>query len=269
MSERRFLVTGARGFIGSWVTKHLVDRGFAVTAFDIDDRSDRLSLLLRPAGLENTRFVRGDINEPGLIENALREGAITHVIHTAGLQTPECRDRPIAGATVNVLGTLAVFEAVRACRDQVACVVYASSGAVLGVDPPAARPFTDDEPMNPQTLYGAFKAANEQCARVYWQDEGIRSVGLRPPVVYGFGRDRGLTRGHHAGHPGSDARPVLRNRLLGPGERRVCRRRGAVLRGLCLEGTGRGAGVQHARRGPRGAGHDRCDRSRCSLRPGA
>jgi nucleoside-diphosphate-sugar epimerase len=195
MSACRFLVTGARGFIGSWVTKHLVERGFLVTAFDLDDRSDRLSLLLGPAGLQKIRFVRGDINDPGLVERTLRDSAITHVIQIAGLQTPECRDRPIAGAAVNVLGTLAVFEAVRACRDQVACVVYASSGAVLGIDHPAAHPITDDAPMNPQTLYGAFKAANEQCARVYWQDHGVRSVGLRPPVVYGFGRDRGLTAG--------------------------------------------------------------------------
>jgi nucleoside-diphosphate-sugar epimerase len=195
MNERRFLVTGARGFIGSWVVRHLVGRGFPVTALDIDDRADRLTSILGPAGLEKIRSIRGDINDPGLVERALREGAITHVIHTAGLQTPECRDRPIAGATVNVLGTLAIFEAVRACRDQVACVVYASSGAVLGTEDSTTLPIPDEEPPKPRTLYGAFKAANEQCARVYWQDEGIRSVGLRPPVVYGFGRDRGLTAG--------------------------------------------------------------------------
>jgi nucleoside-diphosphate-sugar epimerase len=96
---------------------------------------------------------------------------------------------------VNVLGTLAVFEAVRACRDQVACVVYASSGAVFGAEDPAGRRVPDEAPVDPRTLYATFKAANEQCARAYSQDEGIRSVGLRPPVVYGFGRDRGLTAG--------------------------------------------------------------------------
>jgi nucleoside-diphosphate-sugar epimerase len=195
MSGNRFLVTGARGFIGSWVTKHLVERGFPVTAFDIDDRAERLSFLLGPAGLGRIRSVTGDINDLALLTDILRDGAVTHVIHTAGLQTPECRDRPIAGATVNVLGTLAVFEAARACRDRVACVVYASSGAVLGAEGSAGHPVPDETPPNPGTMYGAFKASNEQCARIYWQDEGIRSVGLRPPVVYGFGRDRGLTAG--------------------------------------------------------------------------
>jgi nucleoside-diphosphate-sugar epimerase len=43
MGSSRFLVTGARGFIGSWVTRNLVGRGFDVTAFDVGDRSGRLS----------------------------------------------------------------------------------------------------------------------------------------------------------------------------------------------------------------------------------
>jgi nucleoside-diphosphate-sugar epimerase len=196
MNGSRFLVTGARGFIGSWVTKNLVDRGFEVTAFDVDGRSERLSLMLPPKQLSRIEFVLGDVNDVGLLETVLRERSISHVIHTAGLQTPECRQRPIAGATVNVLGTLAVFEAVKARGSQVSCVVYASSGAVLGSDDGLAdHPLPDEAPGSPGTLYSVFKTANEQCARVYWQDDGIRSVGLRPPVVYGVGRDRGLTAG--------------------------------------------------------------------------
>ena len=59
----------------------------------------------------------------------------------------------------------------------------------------ASHPVADDAPRIPGTLYGVYKVTNEECARVYWQDHGIRSVGLRPPVVYGVGRDRGLTAG--------------------------------------------------------------------------
>jgi nucleoside-diphosphate-sugar epimerase len=195
MSDARFLVTGACGFIGSWVTKQLLDRGFEVTAYDIVDRSDRQSLVLSAAELQRINRVRGDINDTALLVRTIRRGSASHVIHTAGLQTPECRDRPIAGATVNVAGTLSVFEAVKACADHVRCVAYASSGAVFGSDRCCAAPLPDDAPPNPGTLYGVFKTANEECARIYWQDEGIRSVGLRPPVVYGVGRDLGLTAG--------------------------------------------------------------------------
>lgn len=194
MSAERFLVTGAHGFIGGWVTKVLIDRGFAVTALDAVDRSERLSILLAPAGLRQVRFVRGDVGDLDLLVKVLREDAISRVIHTAGLQTPACRERPVDGATVNVVGTLAVFEAVKARGDAVKCVVYASSGAVLGGDDQAGS-LPDTAPRCPGTLYGVFKVANEECARIYWQDDRIRSVGLRPPVVYGPGRDQGLTAG--------------------------------------------------------------------------
>ena len=195
MNTGRFLVTGARGFIGSWVTKQLLGRGFEVSGFDVVDRSDRQSLVLSPAELSRIHVVHGDINDLALLVKTIREGSISHVIHTAGLQTPECRDRPVAGAIVNVVGTLTILEAAKACRDQVACVVYASSGAVLGSVEQRTSPLPDEAPRNPGTLYGVFKTANEECARIYWQDEGIRSVGLRPPVVYGVGRDQGLTAG--------------------------------------------------------------------------
>jgi len=195
MSAERFLVTGAHGFIGSWVTKNLLARGFAVTALDVDERRERLRLLLSPAELAAVRFVRGDVGDLELLEKVLREDAISRVIHTAGLQTPACRERPIEGAAVNVVGTIAVFEAVKASGGTVKCVVYASSGAVLGSEEHPATPLADDARRIPGTLYGVFKGANEDCARIYWQDDRIRSVGLRPPVVYGVGRDHGLTAG--------------------------------------------------------------------------
>jgi nucleoside-diphosphate-sugar epimerase len=66
---------------------------------------------------------------------------------------------------------------------------------VLGSDEQYTHPIPDEAPRIPGTLYGVFKKTNEECARIYWQDEGIRSVGLRPPVVYGVGRDKGLTSG--------------------------------------------------------------------------
>jgi nucleoside-diphosphate-sugar epimerase len=196
MSKNSFLVTGAQGCIGSWVIKNLLEEGHDVTAFDIDDRPVRLSLLLSPKQLKKIRFAQGDINNLELIKRLIEQRSISHIVHLAGLMTPDCRARPILGATVNVLGTLTVFEAARAHRGQVRCVAYASSGAVMGLDEQYdSLPVKDGAPRIPATLYGVFKTTSEDCARIYWQDEGVRSVGLRPPVVYGPGRDRGLTAG--------------------------------------------------------------------------
>jgi nucleoside-diphosphate-sugar epimerase len=95
---------------------------------------------------------------------------------------------------VNVLGTLAVFEAVKALGGQVQRIVYASSAAVFGApDKYPAGPLADDVLLVPSTHYGVFKCCNEGNARIYYQDHGIVSVGLRPWTVYGVGRDLGMT----------------------------------------------------------------------------
>ena len=112
----------------------------------------------------------------------------------AGLQVPTCRADPMLGATVNVLGTLAVFEAARLSKGQVERVVYASSAAVYGSpEKYPAGPLPDDAPLMPSTHYGYFKCCNEGNAKIYFQDHGIVSVGLRPWTVYGVGRDLGMT----------------------------------------------------------------------------
>lgn len=105
---------------------------------------------------------------------------------------PFCKADPALGARVNVVGTLNVFQA--ALELGLGHVVYASSAAVYG--PSAGGPPPDESaPCEPLTLYGAYKRANEQCARVYYRDHGFSSVGLRPLTVYGVGRDQGLTSG--------------------------------------------------------------------------
>jgi nucleoside-diphosphate-sugar epimerase len=178
------------------VIKNLLGRSEEVVALDLDTSPVRLALLVRPAQVRMVRFTEGDINDLGLLEDLLERNGITHVIHLAGLQTPRCRKEPILGAATNVVGTLTLFEAIRARGDRVQSVVYASSGAVLGSDRDYDHhPIGDGAHRIPGTLYGVFKMTNEECARIYWQNEGIRSVGLRPPVVYGVGRDRGLTAG--------------------------------------------------------------------------
>lgn len=196
MSKKSFLVTGAQGCIGSWVIKNLLELGYDVTALDLDACPVRISLLVTSEQLRKVRFVSGDINNYELIRRLINQESITHIIHLAGLMTPDCKAKPVLGATVNILGSLTIFEAIKTCKDQIRCLAYASSGAVMGLDEQYDyHPIKDNDRRIPATLYGVYKMTIEDCARIYWQDEGIRSVGLRPPVVYGPGRDRGLTAG--------------------------------------------------------------------------
>jgi UDP-glucuronate 4-epimerase len=118
---------------------------------------------------------------------------VTRVVHLAGLQVPFCRENPPLGASVNVVGTVNVLEAVKRRRDRIPGVAYASSAAVYGPHDPSPAPEAGGR--DPLTHYGVTKLANEGAARVFWQDDRVPSIGIRPYVVYGPGRDQGLTSG--------------------------------------------------------------------------
>jgi nucleoside-diphosphate-sugar epimerase len=190
----RVLITGGYGFIGAWIIRNLLSRGDRVWVFDLREDARRLRLILPEPEVAKVAFVQGDVTDLKVLSAAIATYQISHVIHLAGLQVPTCRADPMLGAKVNVLGTLAVFEAVKAAGDQVKRLVYASSAAVFGGPdkyPAGAQP--DDAPLVPSTHYGVFKCCNEGNARIYFQDFGLSSVGLRPWTVYGVGRDLGMT----------------------------------------------------------------------------
>jgi UDP-glucuronate 4-epimerase len=192
MSNERFLVTGAAGCIGTWVLRNLVREGVPVTAFDLDTRYHRLPLLLDDAEIAKIHFIHGDISDLAAVEAALKDSRADHIIHLAALQLPFCKADPVAGARVNVVGTVNILEAAK--RLGLKNLVYASSTAVYGLSEEYPdEPLTDDAPLRPRSHYGFYKQANEGNAAVFFRDDGLSSIGLRPYVVYGAGRDQGMT----------------------------------------------------------------------------
>jgi UDP-glucuronate 4-epimerase len=177
----RYLITGAFGAIGVWTIRSLLDRGHEVVSFDLAEEAPRMAIALSDEQIDQVVRVRADITDLNVVERALDEHGITHVIHLAALQIPFVRADPPLGARVDVLGTVNVFEAVRRRKDRIAPLVYASSIAALG----------DEE--HPSTLYGVFKRANEGTGVRYHADYGVSSIGIRPHTVYGPARDQGLT----------------------------------------------------------------------------
>src|SRR5258708_3186667 len=175
------LITGAGGCIGSWVLTLLTDAGVAAAAMDLTEDKRRPKLLMAESELAQVRWFTGDIADTAAVNNAVEKSGAKAIIHLAALQVPFCKADPIAGAKVNVVGTINIFEAAR--KFGIKRVAYASSIAAHGVF----------DPKTMATLYGAYKFANEQTSRVYAQDWQIPSVGLRPGVVYGIGRDQGMT----------------------------------------------------------------------------
>jgi UDP-glucuronate 4-epimerase len=189
-AAQRYLITGAYGCIGAWAVRLLLDEGCGVTTYDLGGSDHRLRLLLDDAELAALDQVRGDVTDLAQLRSTMEEREITHLIHLAALQVPFVRANPPLGASVNVVGTVVVFEAVRALGPLAGTLTYASS--IAAYDPP--EPGHEHEQRGtPATLYGVFKRANEETAGVYWADYRVPSIGLRPHTVYGLGRDQGVT----------------------------------------------------------------------------
>lgn len=189
-----YLVTGALGCLGAWTMKNLIGAGAEVVAFDLGTDPYRWRLIMDDAQIAPVKLVKGDISDYAAVERVALDYGVTHIIHLAALQVPFCRANPVLGAQVNVVGTVNVLQVAAAHRSQVQRVVYASSVAVYG--PPdlyAPGPVPENAPLAPATLYGSYKQDNENCARVFFEEQGVESVGIRPHVIYGVGRDRGMT----------------------------------------------------------------------------
>lgn len=171
----------------------MLDDGDEPVGLDLGDRTHRLDLVLGPEERERVTLVQGDITDAEGFGAVLDEQRITRVVHLAALQVPFCRADPALGARVNVVGTVNVFEAVKARMDRIPGVAYASSAAVYGPADPSPAP--ERGGTAPSTLYGVYKLANEGTARLFWEESRVPSVGIRPYVVYGPGRDQGMTSG--------------------------------------------------------------------------
>jgi nucleoside-diphosphate-sugar epimerase len=183
MGSQRFLVTGAFGCIGAWVLRQLVTEGVEAIATDAGTDDHRLRLLFDDAELAELPTFALDVTDTAAVQEAFARHRPTHVVHLAALQVPFCAATPARGALVNVVGTVNVLEAARGA-DLAGPVVYASSIAAHPVP---------GELTGPPTHYGVYKQANEGNAAIFWANDGLASIGLRPYVVYGVGRDQGVT----------------------------------------------------------------------------
>jgi UDP-glucuronate 4-epimerase len=192
-TEGRTLVTGALGCLGAWTLKALLDLGEEPIGYDLGSDDARLRLVLSEEERARITLVEGDVTDATAVGRALDDQGITNVVHLAALQVPFVRADPERGARVNVHGTVVVFEAVKKRLNRIRGLAYASSTAVYNEADPSPAP--ESGGVAPSTLYGVFKLANEGTARVYWYDDDVASIGIRPYVVYGPGRDQGLTSG--------------------------------------------------------------------------
>ncbi len=175
------LVTGGTGFIGSHVVRHLIkEKGESVVVFESAPNLPRIADVL-----DQVTLVRGDIQEPTELLEAVQKHNVDRIIHLAYILGNNAAANPSRSVKVNCVGTTNVFEVARILG--IKRVVYASSGGIFpATNALNPRAVTEDEMPHPNTLYGVSKLFNELQAEFYWNSFGVNIVGVRPPLVLGL-----------------------------------------------------------------------------------
>jgi GDP-4-dehydro-6-deoxy-D-mannose reductase len=167
------LVTGAEGFIGSNLVKFLQAKGWNVVGTYRPHESTSFPQL------RNLRFVQCDLRNGQRVEQVVNEYAPTHVFHLGAQSLPTVSwADPAFTFESNVMGSLALFEALR-YRKRPPVIVSACSSAAYGNVPPEDTPVSEDYPMRPLHPYGISKLCLDLLAREYFADYKIPATNIR------------------------------------------------------------------------------------------
>lgn len=183
----RILVTGAAGFIGSFVAQKLAAEGHHVVGADnYNDyyrtqlKHERVASLLLPVGVHCRKTDLADEAQVKALFDEVRPTIVVHLAAQAGVRYS--LSNPQAYIQSNIVAFGHILEACR--HHQVAHLVYASSSSVYGDN--RKVPFCEDDSTDaPVSLYAATKKSNELMAYVYSHLYGLRATGLRFFTVYG------------------------------------------------------------------------------------
>ena len=155
----RSLITGGRGFVGTWLADHLRDLGDDVVAIDQEV----------------------EITDPAALLAAFADARPDAVYHLAALtHVGQSWDEPLRVVEVNVIGTGAVLAAARQCGSDPKVLVTSSAEVYGAVTDPARLPLTEESETAPLTPYAASKLAAEALVAQAWLGHGQHVITVRP-----------------------------------------------------------------------------------------
>lgn len=184
MADKKILVIGGAGYIGSHVVKALLHENFAVTVYDNLSTGQVCNLF------EKAEFVKGDILDSQHLEKTMAQG-FDAVIHLAAKKAVgESMENPQLYSQNNISGSINIFNAMLNTR--IKNIVFSSTSAVYGM--PKYLPLDENHPLNPMSFYGYTKMAIEQVMNWYSKIKDFNYIALRYFNAVGYAAD-GSIRG--------------------------------------------------------------------------
>lgn len=190
----KVLLTGATGFIGSYIMKELLGAGHEIVGYDNVMDHTSIQMLFSPEELAEIPLVQGDVRDLAGLIRVCQDYQIDTIVHQAGLLGAADRNY-LEAAKVNIIGTLNVFEAARILK--LRRVVWASSQTIFGPQVMHEEEWIPNDGMpHPWDNYSSIKTYLEFAGKAYAQKFGVDNIALRYCIVYGMGR-----MGRHGAYP--------------------------------------------------------------------
>lgn len=180
MRNKKIIITGATGFIGSHLSEFFVERGFRVTAFDRYNPEYNLGHLANSNYKNNIEFIFGDIRDYDSVFKAIKKQDV--IIHLAALiGIPYSYYSPLSYIKTNIEGTYNVLEAAKNLN--IEQTIITSTSETYGS---AKRiPINEEHKLIGQSPYSASKIAADQLAISYWRSFKLPVKIIRPFNTYG------------------------------------------------------------------------------------
>lgn len=186
LKEKKILVIGGAGFIGSFVVSELLKEDVAeVVVYDnlARGKKEYLEDQLKDPRCSMFPF-GGDIRETDILDEAMKDK--DYVISLAAMWLLHCKDYPRTAFDVNIAGTFNVLEA--CVKNNIKKLIWSSSASVYG--DAVELPMTESHPFNNKNFYGASKIAGEAMCTAFNDRYGLEVIGLRYMNVYGPHQDQ-------------------------------------------------------------------------------
>ena len=173
--SRRVLITGGAGFVGQWLARAMLQRGWAVFAGTVD--GPPAGTLLADDEKRAVCWIPLDVTSDESVAAAVRQSAPECVVHLAGIAfAPEANASPVRAFEINALGVLRLLGALEGSASRVLVV---GSAEQYGAQDASVYPISESAKLRPLTPYAAAKAAQELIALQIQRSTGLQVVCTR------------------------------------------------------------------------------------------